>query len=94
MRSQVRFFMDAADERAFIEAVVQEPSTVLVDGPDRDGRQAPLVAPFCLPVDAWYQLPQSARSEPDRSLWVGLGALQWLRGNADHKFKHDRHGAS
>lgn len=45
MRSQVRFVMDPADEAEFIRAIVDEPGTVLVDGPTWATSNQPLPGP-------------------------------------------------
>lgn len=45
MRSQVRFFLDAADEQEFASAVVEEPDTFLVNGPHWPSAAVPLVGP-------------------------------------------------
>jgi len=179
MRSQVRFIMDAEDERAFIRAVVAEPETVLVSGPPWQSSDVPLLDPTRLPdnyylliwhrrevpvlkakksngvweltnegnltiqflrsrfwdktilcdgriaiattsargvaverryrkLRKWFQGtfrnnvvrwwhppgPKTAKNPgaPDRTLWVGPSALQWLRSNSAHKFKQDRFG--
>jgi hypothetical protein len=55
MRSQVRFFMDVQDERAFIHAVAAEADTVLVDGPPWKTAAIPLLDPGHLP-DSSYLL--------------------------------------
>jgi hypothetical protein len=178
-RSQVRFIMDAEDERPFIRAIVAEPETVLVGGPPWQTSDAPPLDSTRLPnnyylliwnrrevpvlkakksdgvwevanegnltiqflrsqfwdetilcegriavattsarsvaverryrklrkwlqgafrnnvVRWWHPLgPKTAKnpSEPDRTLWVGPSALQWLRSNSTHKFKQDRFG--
>jgi hypothetical protein len=174
MRSQVRFFMNAADERRFADWIVEEPDTVLVNGPLWESAAVPVIEPLQLAsaesylmiwnkaevprlrakrmADYWeayndsatiqflrsrlwdgsiltegriaissenegiqrrYKrlrriiqqtcrnevvcwlhpgVPESAKnpSEPDRSVWVGAGALRWLRECKDHKFKKDR----
>jgi hypothetical protein len=45
MRSQVRFFMDAGDERRFVDAILEEPNTFLVNGPHWETSTVPLVQP-------------------------------------------------
>jgi hypothetical protein len=174
MRSQVRFFMDAADERRFVDAIIEEPNTYLVNGPHWESSAVPLVQPDRL-ADAdsylmvwnksevprlsarrlgdffdayndkttiqflrsslwddeiltegriavatddkaieqrykrlrkiiqrtfengilcWFHpgIPKSAKnpSKSDRSVWVGAGALAWLRTSRAHKFKQER----
>jgi hypothetical protein len=175
MRSQVRFFMDAADERRFVDAIIDEPNTHLVNGPHWKSSAVPLVEPDHL-ADAesylmvwnksevprlsakrlgdffeayndkttiqflrsllwddeiltegriavashdkaieqrykrlrkiiqrtfengilcWFHpgFPKSAKnpSKADRSVWVGAGALAWLRASRSHKFKQERY---
>jgi hypothetical protein len=181
MRSQVRFFMDAQDERAFIQAVVAEPDTVLVDGPPWKTAAIPLLDPARLPDSSYLLIWNRAEasrlkakasgdywepryeeeltiqflrswlwdncilcegriavatttvgaaaverrykrlrkmlqrmyqneilcwwhpsgptteknpSAPDASVWVGPGALAWLRSNPRHKFKQTRFNLS
>ena len=45
MRSQVRFFMDSVDERPFVDAVVEEPHTFLINGPHWQSFTVPVVEP-------------------------------------------------
>jgi len=45
MRSQVRFFMDAADERRFVDTVLEEPQTFLINGPHWKTPSVPVVVP-------------------------------------------------
>lgn len=54
MRSQVRFFMDADDERAFVDEVVRDLATVLVEGPRWEIRKPLLLNPKRLPARAGY----------------------------------------
>jgi hypothetical protein len=177
MRSQVRFFMLAEDEKRFVQAILEEPHTVLVNGPQWDTADVPLLGAASLPSSAWYLLiwnraevprlrvmrrddcwevsnehttiqflrcqlwnkrilcagrisvapvgralrlerrykrlrkviqntcrngvicwvdprhPTSDKnpSEPDRQVWVGSRALEWLRQGRGHKFKLDRY---
>lgn len=171
MRSQVRFFMDAADEQRFVDAIVAESDTFLINGPHWNSSRVPLVDPRRLAgaesylmiwnkkevprlraknmgdyweayndsttiqylrsvlwdqailtegriaiatddpqiegrykrlrkvikqickngVVCWYS-PNSPKTEknpskPDRSVWIGPGALRWLQSSERHKFK-------
>jgi hypothetical protein len=52
MRSQVRFFMDAADERAFLEAALVRQTTALIRGSDWDSREPAPLDPAAIPADA------------------------------------------
>jgi hypothetical protein len=174
MRSQVRFFMDAGDERRFADAIIEEPNTFLVNGPHWESATVPLVQPdrltdadsylmiwnrseiprlrakrtgdsfeafndettiqflrssmwddsiltegriaiatddeeiarrykrlrklvqltFANGILCWFHpgAPRTAKnpSKPDRSVWVGSGALAWLRMSQAHKFKQER----
>jgi hypothetical protein len=56
MRSQVRFFMHGEDEQHFVQAIVEEPHTLLVNGPQWDTADVPLLDPVNLPPSAWYVL--------------------------------------
>ena len=64
MRSQVRLFMDAADERAFVGEITRDPAAVLVDGPRWETREPPLLSPKRLPVRAGYVLIWSRADVP------------------------------
>jgi hypothetical protein len=174
MRSQVRFFMDADDERRFVDAIVEDPHTFLVNGPHWQSSAVPVVEPqnlasaesylmiwnkaeiprlrarkadgyweayndratiqflrcelwdesiltegriaiatddaaierrykrlrrqihqtFRNEIVCWFHpgAPRTAKnpSEPDHSVWVGPGALAWLRGKDRRKFKQER----
>jgi hypothetical protein len=63
MRSQVRFLMDPEDERAFIQAVLAEPETVLGDGPPWHTPDPPLLDPAHLPATS-YLLIWNRREVP------------------------------
>jgi hypothetical protein len=166
--------MDADEERRFVDGIVEEPHTFLVNGPHWQSSAAPVVEPqnlasaesylmiwnkgeiprlrakksdgyweayndsttiqflrcelwdesiltegriaiatanvqivrrykrlrrvihktFRNEIVCWFHAgaPRPAKnpSEPDRSVWVGPGALAWLRGKVGRKFKQER----
>lgn len=178
MRSQIRFFMNADDERRFVKTILEEPDTFLINGPHWASSSVPLVTSAYLAgadhylmiwnqaivprlqskqvADYWeaynasttiqflrcrlwdkavltegrltiateivgvireyhrvqklirqtYQngvvcwvnrnAPESTKhaAKPDASIWVGPGAMEWLRSNKQHQFKQSRNASS
>lgn len=88
MQSQVRFFMDALDERRFVEAILEEPHTFLINGPHWKSSAAPLVSTQDLPrADSYLMIWNKAeiprlRAKKMNGYWEAYNdakTIQFLR---------------